>query len=126
MTMMENIDNFIRCHPFSDAPYTGCKQCCNKMALVLALTHNFKCHTCLHRKDTPEGIAPIFPADKCTDEHFGNNHIITCLICRSKVFHGTWSRDKASVHITECIVKATYNLSRPYVCTYCLETLWLK
>ena len=96
-----------------------------KMTLVSALVHIFKCHTCLHRRDTPDGVAPIFPADKCADEHFTNNHIITCLICTTAIFHGTWSKDKAKTHIAECIMKATYNASRPYVCTHCLDTLWL-
>ena len=41
------------------------------------------------------------------------------------VFHGTWSKDKAKTHIAECIMKATYNASQPYVCTHCLDTLWL-
>ena len=50
-------------------PYVGCKHCCHEMTLVSALVHIFKCHTCLHRRDTPDGVTPIFPADKCVDEH---------------------------------------------------------
>ena len=122
---MQNIDTHVRCHPFSNAPYVGCKHCCHEMTLVSALVHIFKCHTCIHRRDTPDGVAPIFPADKCADEHFANNYIITCLICTTAIFHGTWSKDKAKTHIAECIMKATYNASQPYVCTHCLDTLWL-
>ena len=70
---MQNIDTRVRCHPFSNAPYVGCKHCCHEMTLVSALVHIFKCHTCLHRRDTPDGVTPIFPADKCADEHFANN-----------------------------------------------------
>ena len=66
-----------------------------KMTLVSALVHIFKCHTCLHRRDTPDGVTPIFPADKCADEHFANNHIITCLICTTAIFHGTWSKGQS-------------------------------
>ena len=73
---MQNIDTRVRCHPFSNTPYVGHKHCCHEMTLVSALVHIFKCHTCLHRRDTPEGVAPIFPADKCADEHFANNHIL--------------------------------------------------
>ena len=67
---MQNIDTCVRCHPFSNAPYVGRKHCCHEMTLVSTLVHIFKCHTCLHRRDTPEGVTPIFPADKCADEHF--------------------------------------------------------
>ena len=123
---MEDIDDFIRCYPFSSVLYAGCKQCCNKMSLVPVLSNIFKCQTCLLRRDTPTGVAPIFPANECADEHFANNHIIICLICQSRNFQGTWSKDKALAHISECIVKATYNFSKPYICTSCLQTLWLK
>ena len=34
-------------------------------------------------------------------------------------------KTKPKTHIAECIMKATYNASRPYVCTHCLDTLWL-
>ena len=57
---MQNIDTHVRCHPFSNAPYVGCKHCCHEMTLVSALVHIFKCHTCLHRRDTPDGVTPIF------------------------------------------------------------------
>ena len=30
------------------------------------------------------------------------------------------------MHISACIVKATYNLSKPCICMSCLQTLWLK
>ena len=82
---MQNIDTHVRCHPFSNAPYVGCKHCCHEMTLVSALVYIFKCHTCLHRRDTPDGVTPIF--------------------------HGTWTKDKAKTHIAECIMKATYNAS---------------
>ena len=45
-----------------NAPYVGCKHCCHEMTLVSALVHIFKCHTCLHRRDTPDGVTPIFPS----------------------------------------------------------------
>ena len=106
---MQNIDTHIRCHPFSNAPYVGCKHCCHEI---------FKCHTCLHRRDTPDGAAAIFSADKCADEHFANNHIITCLIYTTAIFHSTWSKEKAKTHITECIVKAT-DMFVPTVWTPC-------
>ena len=28
------------------------------------------------------------------------------------IFHSTWSKDKAKTHIAECIMKATYNVSK--------------
>ena len=34
-------------------------------------------------------------------------------------------KTKPKTHIAECIMKATYNASQPYVCTHCLDTLWL-
>ena len=123
---MAYVDNLTRCHPFSDTIFTGRKFCCNDMFLIPAYTHSLKCQTCLLRNDTPQGVAPVFPANKCADEHFANNHVISCLICATTVFHATWSRDKAQQHVTECIAKATYNNSRPYVCTRCLQTLWFK
>ena len=123
---MEDIDYFIRCHPFSSVLYAGHKHCCNKMSLVPVLSNSFKCQTCLLRRDTPAGVAPIFPANECADEHFANNHILICLICQSRHFQGTWSKDKAKAHISECIVKATNNFSKPYICISCLQTLWLK
>ena len=50
---------------------------------------------------------------------------LICLICQSKIFQGTWCKDKAFAHISQCIVQATYNTSRPFVCTSCLTTLWI-
>ena len=120
------MDDFIRCYPFSSVLCAGYKQCCNKMSLVPVLSNSFKCQTCFLRRDTPTGVAPIFLANECADEHFANNHIIICLVWQSRNFQGTWSKDKALVYISECLVKATYNLSKPYVCTSCLQTLWLK
>ena len=64
------------------------KQCCNKMSLVSVLSNSFKCQTCLLRRDTPAGMAPIFPANECADEHFANNRIIICLVCQSRNFQG--------------------------------------
>ena len=101
---MENFDDFIRCYPFSSVIYTGCKQCCNQMYLIPVLSHSFKCQTCLLRRDAPVGVVPIFPANECVDEHFANNHIIICLVCQSRNFQGTWCKDKALVHISECTV----------------------
>ena len=123
---MEDIDDFIRCYPFSTAHYVGHKQFCNKLSLIPVLTHIFKCQTFLLRKDAPEGKAPLFPGNLCGDQHFANNHILICLICQSKIFQGTWSKDKALAHISVCFVKSTYNLSKPYICTFCLQSLWLK
>ena len=123
---MGNFDDFVRCYLFSSVLYLGCKKCCNRMSLIPVLSNSFKCQTCLLRGDTPVGVAPIFPANECVDEHFANNHIIIHLVCQLRNFQGTWSKDKALVYNSECIVKATYNLSKPYVCTSCLQTLWLK
>ena len=79
---MEDFDDFIICHPFSEEYYDRCKQCCDNMSLVPVLGHSFKCQTCLSRKDAPEGVAPIFPANECANEHFANNHILICLVCK--------------------------------------------
>ena len=106
--------------------YVGHKQCCKQMNLIPVLSHSFKCQTCLLRRDAPAGEAPIFPANECVDEYFANNHIIICLVYQSKKFQGTRCKDKALAHISDCIVKATYNSSKPYVCISCLQTLWLK
>ena len=106
--------------------YVGHKQLCNQMNLIPVLSHSFRCQTCLLRKDAPAGLAPIFPANECVDEHFANSHIIICLECQSRNVQETYCKDKALAHISECIVKATYNRSKPYVCTSCLQTVWLK
>ena len=118
---MENFDDLIRCYPFSSVFYVGCKQCCNQMNLIPVLGQ-----TCSLRKDAPAGVAPIFLASECVDEHFANSHIIICWVSQSRNFQGTWCKDKALVHISDCIVKATCNASKPYICTSCLQTLWLK
>ena len=122
---MANFHNSTRCHPFSSQPFQGHLVCCNKMNLVSALDHTFKCLTCLMRKNTPPGVSPIFPPNHCANEHIANNHILVCLICQSQIFQGTWCKDKAFTHISLCIVRATYNTSRPFVCTSCLNTLWI-
>ena len=96
------------------------------MNIVSVLNHSFQCQTCLMWGDVPVGVSPIFPAYECANEHIANNHIIICLICQSKNFQGTWCKDKAFTHISNCIVKATYNTSRPFVCMSCLQTLWMK
>lgn len=120
---MESFDELIRCHPFSTNFYVGHKRCCNQMNLIPALNHSFKCQTCLLRKDTPTGVVLIFPPNECAYEHFANNHIIICLICQSQSFQGAWYKDKALLHISHCIVRATHNSSRPYVCSSCLHTI---
>ena len=84
------------------------QKCYNKMSLVPVLTNSFKSQTCLLRRDVPAGMAPIFPANECADEHFANNHILICLICQSRNFQGTWSKDKALAHISECIDWKSY------------------
>ena len=103
--IMENFDNLIRCYPFSSVFYVGCKQCCNQMNLISVLSHSFKCQTCLLWRDAPAGVAPIFPANECTDEHIANNHITICLVCQSKNFQGTWCKDKALAHILIALSK---------------------
>ena len=111
---MANFENIFRCYPIVSQKYQGHLYCCNTMNLVSALNHTFKRLTCLTGRDTPPGVSPIFPPNYCANEHIANNHIIVCLICQSKTFQGTW-----------CIVQATYNTSRPFVCTSCLHTLWI-
>ena len=96
------------------------------MNLVSALNHSFKCQTCLMQRDALVGVSPIFPPNKCANEHIANNHIIICIICQSKSFQGTWCKDKTFTHISDCIAKATYNTSRPFICMSCLQTLWIK
>ena len=122
---MANFGNITRCHPFSSQIYQGCPHCCNTMNLVSALNHTFKCLTCLMQRHALTGVLPIFPPNQCANVHIANNHIIVCLICHSKSFQGTWCKDKAFTHISDCIVKATYNTSRPFICTSCLHTLWI-
>ena len=78
------------------------------------------------QKDTSTGVTPIFPANEYADEHIANNHIIIFLVCQSKNVQGTWCKDKAFTHISDCIVKPTYNASKPFACMSCLQTLWLK
>ena len=123
---MANFDNITRWYPFSSKFYVGHKYCCNQMNLVSALNHSFKCQTCLMQRDALVSVSPIFPPNQCANEHIANNHIIICLICQPKCFQGTWCKDKAFTHISDCIVKATYNTSRPFVCISCLQTLWIK
>ena len=96
------------------------------MNLVSALNHRFKCLICLMQRDALVGVSPIFPPNQCANEHIANNHIIVCLIFQSKSFQGTWCKDKAFGHTSDCIVKATYNISRPFVCMSCLQILWIK
>ena len=78
------------------------------------------------QRDAHVVVSPIFPANECADEHIASNHIIICLFCQYKKFQGTWCKDKAFTHISDCIIKATYNTSRPFVCTSCLQMLWIK
>ena len=122
---MATFKNSTRCNPFSSQPFQGCLVCCDKMNLVSALSHTFKCLTCLMRKNAPTGVSPIFPPNHCANEHIANNHILVCLICQSQIFQGTWCKDKAFTYISLCIVRATYNTSRPFVCTSCLNMLWI-
>ena len=53
---MATFKNSTRCHPFSSQPLQGCLVCCNKMNLVSALDHTFKCLMCLMRKNAPTGV----------------------------------------------------------------------
>ena len=123
---MATFKNSIRCYPFSSQLFQGCLVCCNKMNLISALDYTFKCLMCLMRKNAPPGVSPIFPPNHCANEHIANNHLLACLICQSQIFQGTWCKDKAFTHISLCIIRATYNTSRPFVCTSCLNTLWLN
>ena len=125
--MMENKISMIKCFPFSDAAYLGQRRCCPQMTLVSALKFSLKCQTCLLRQDCPDEAAPILlNEDECLNEHFANNHVIICLICAKTVFHEIWSRQKANLHVTDCITRALYNTSRPFVCTRCLQTVWFR
>ena len=101
---MATFKNSTRCHPFSSQPLQGRLVCCNKMNLISALDHTFKCLTCLMRKNAPPGVLPIFPPNHCANEHIANNHILVCLICQSQIFQGTWCKDNAFTHISLCIV----------------------
>ena len=76
-------------------------------------------------KKCPIGNITNITGYHCAYEHIANNHILVCLICQSKIFQGTWCKDKAFTHVSLCIVQATYNTSRPFVCTSCLHTLWI-
>ena len=109
---MVNLQNIIRCYPFSSQKYHRHLNCCNTMNLVFALNHTFKSLTCLMQRNTPLGVSPIFPPNHCAYEHIANNLILVCLIRQSKIFQGTWYKDKAFTHISHCIVQTTYNTSR--------------
>ena len=122
---MANLENITRCYPFSSQKYQGGLYCYNTINLVSALNNTFKCLTCLTRADAPPGVSPIFPPNHCAYEYIGNNHTMVCLICQSKIFQGTWCKNKSFTHITHCIVQATYNTSGPFVYTSCLDTLWI-
>ena len=118
---MQNINTRVRCHPFSNAPYVGRKHCCHEMTLVSALVHIFKCHTCLHRRDTPDGGCTYFSRQiNVLMSILQITILLHVSFVQLQFFHGTWSKDKAKTHIAECIMKATYNASQPYVCTHCL------
>ena len=113
---MQNIDTRVRCHPFSNAPFVGCKHCCHEMTLVSALVHIFKCHTCLHRRDTPDGVTPIFPADKCADEHLQIITLLHVSICTTAIFHGTWSKTKLKHILLNVLCKQlTMHLNHMFV-----------
>lgn len=122
----KDIVAFTKAHPFSNVTYFGRKRCCNEMNLVSAIDNTFKCETCRMRGDHPTGVAPIFPADACAETHLANNHILICLICNEMVFHRIWDKTKSYMHAGQCITRALYNDSRPFVCTRCLKTTWLK
>ena len=53
---MATFKNSTRCYPFSSQPFQGRLVCCDKMNLVSALNHTFKCLTCLMRKNAPTGV----------------------------------------------------------------------
>ena len=87
---MQNIDTRVRCHPFSNAPYVECKHCCHEMTLVSALVHIFKCHTCLHRRDTPDSVTPIFPADaRGLDGYTGYQSAIIMILQSTRRYSST-------------------------------------
>ena len=111
--------------PFSDATHPGRKDCCMKRFLESALEHPLKCQTCILCKDVPNEVAPLITVNNA-NMHLLNNHLVVCLICTNKAFLQVWKLEQTNLHVTDCIAKATYNQSRPYVCTSCLQTMWFK
>lgn len=116
----------IKCEPFTDRVLPNQQVCCRKMKLVPIMNNPLQCRTCHFRRTTPKDVIPIFPANQCADEHIANNHTILCLICSHAVFHAVWIKEQINTHVTECVQKATIGLSRPYICTKCFSTMWLK
>ena len=123
---MESTSQLIRCQPFSDYPTESQQTCCSKMNLLPAVNNPLHCKTCHIRKIVPKGVAPIFPANYCADEHISNNHTIVFLLCTQATFQTVWSKQIVNSHVTECIQKTTIGVSRPYVCISCYKTLWFK
>ena len=116
----------VKCYRFSDVACVAQKQCCNNMSLRSALDYHLKCITCKLRKDIPAGAIPIFPSNSDSEIHLSNNHLVVCVICSVRGFRQVWGQENVRKHVTECIIRATMNASRPYICTNCLQTIWLK
>ena len=115
---MANFTKGKRCQPFSSQPFQGRSICCNKMNLISALNHTFKCMTCLMRKNAPPGVSPIFPPNHCANEHIANNHILVCLVCQSQIFKVLGVKIKL-LHM----FLFAYSCNLQYIKTICLYIL---
>ena len=95
---MANFKNSTRCYPFSSQPFQGRLVCCNKMNLVSALDHTFKCLTCLMRKNAPTGVSPIFPPNHYANE-LGVKIRLLHMFLSALFVQPTIHQDHLSVHL---------------------------
>lgn len=116
------------CHPFSDTVVSAsCFTCCNNMNMVQSLNFPFQCQTCACINDDPEApIQVLFSAGDCKlNDHFNDYHVIICTICYRHIFHGPFAKQRAFLHLTQCVIWATANISRPYFCCNCCKVIWM-
>ena len=116
----------VQCYRFSDVARAAQTKCCDNMSLQSALEYNLKCLTCQLHKDVPQNTIPIFPANSLADIHLLNNHLIVCVICTVHAFRQVWGKENVNKHVMDCIIRVTNNTPRPYICTNCLQTIWLR
>ena len=98
-------------------------KCCYSMILIPSLNYPLRCITCTARKDMKNTFFSV--VDPVLRGHYVNFHTFICTICNNRFFQGPQAHLEVDKHIKDCVLAATYNKSRPFVCRTCFKVTWL-
>ena len=124
---MANQSVYDRCLAFSDIVTSLSLQCCGNTTLYAADPYIAYCLTCAERHQLPPNTSPLLEDLSKLSEHIANAHIFICTVCVEKLsLTSHRSESQVRIHLQMCRDKLLEYQARPYFCTACLTTMWLK